>query len=330
MPSSTSNKPIIALTCGDPNGVGLDLTWSAFDAVKDSIPFFVIADKAHIESRAEGRKAYAIKNPSEVYDAPQNALSVLHLDFPVSPSLNGIQYENARSVIESIELGVKLVRSDAAQALVTNPIHKHVLQKGAGFKHPGHTEYLADLAGAERSVMMLACDQLRVVPVTIHCALSDVPKKLTKNLIRQTIEITASDLQNRFGISNPRLAIAGLNPHAGENGAFGNEEIETIEPIIKEMKAEGYDLTGPLSADTMFHEDARAQYDCAIAMYHDQALIPIKTLDFHGGVNVTLGLPFIRTSPDHGTAFDLAGTQKANPTSLINAIKFAYQMAKHG
>ncbi|MEM7240944.1 MAG: 4-hydroxythreonine-4-phosphate dehydrogenase PdxA [Pseudomonadota bacterium] len=330
MPSSISNNSAIALTGGDPNGVGLDLTWAAFDALSGEIPFFVIADKDHVAARRPDHRITVINGPTDLDSVAPDTLPVLHLNFPISPSLKGIQYENASAIIETIKAGVDLVQNGAAAALVTNPVHKHVLQEGADFKYPGHTEFLAALAGKERSIMMLACNELRVVPVTIHCALSDVPNLLTQDLLRETIEITVSDLQSRFGIEKPKVAISGLNPHAGESGAFGREEIEIIEPVLVQMKKEGFDLNGPFSADTLFHADARAQYDCAIAMYHDQALIPIKTLDFHGGVNVTLGLPFIRTSPDHGTAFDLAGTSRANPTSLINALKLAHHMATHG
>ena len=198
---------------------------------------------------------------------------------------------------------------------------------GAGFAYPGHTEFLAHLAGRERVVMMLASEQLRVVPATIHIALSDVPEVLTPSLLRDTIAITADGLRHQFGIAHPRIAIAGLNPHAGEGGAMGHEELDWIAPLIDELQSPEMTLTGPHPADTLFHAAARARYDAAICMYHDQALIPIKTLDFDRGVNVTLGLPFIRTSPDHGTAFDIAGTGQANPSSMIEAVKMAHRMA---
>jgi len=199
---------------------------------------------------------------------------------------------------------------------------------GAGFAYPGHTEYLAALGGVTDVVMMLASDQLRVVPATIHIALDQVPTALTPEKLRRTIEITHAGLRDMFGIAAPRLAVAGLNPHAGEGGAMGRQECDWIAPLLDQMRGEGFDLAGPLPADTMFHAAARARYDAAIAMYHDQALIPIKTLDFDKGVNVTLGLPFIRTSPDHGTAFDIAGKGIANPTSMIEAIRTAYRMAQ--
>ena len=206
-----------------------------------------------------------------------------------------------------IARAVDLVQQGAAAAICTNPIHKKALKDGAGFAYPGHTEYLAALAGVDRVVMMLASDSLRVVPVTIHIALRDAPGALTADLLAATIRITRDGLIRDFGIAAPRLAVAGLNPHAGEGGAMGREEIDLIAPTLDRLRAEGFDLAGPLSADTMFHAAARSRYDAAICMYHDQALIPIKTLAFDEGVNVTLGLPFIRTSPDHGTAYDIAG-----------------------
>ncbi|MEM9551528.1 MAG: 4-hydroxythreonine-4-phosphate dehydrogenase PdxA, partial [Pseudomonadota bacterium] len=223
---------------------------------------------------------------------------------------------------------VELTRSGAASALCTAPIHKKALIDGAGFAFPGHTEFLAALTGVKTVVMMLASPHLRVVPATIHIALRNVPGTLSPALLRDTIRITVAGLQQQFGIVRPRIAVAGLNPHAGEGGAMGHEELDWITDLIAEMQGAGVDLTGPHPADTMFHADARARYDAAIAMYHDQALIPIKTLDFDRGVNVTLGLPIIRTSPDHGTAFDIAGKGIANPTSLIEALRCAQTMAK--
>jgi len=231
-------------------------------------------------------------------------------------------------VIEVIARGVDLVTRGAASALTTAPIHKKALKDGAGFRFPGHTEYLAHLAGVDRVVMMLACPDLRVVPVTIHISLAEVPAALTPALMTDTIRITHAALIRDFGIPAPRLAVAGLNPHAGEGGAMGREEIELIGPVLDALRAEGMAIRGPLSADTMFHAGARAGYDAALAMYHDQALIPIKTIDFAGGVNVTLGLPFVRTSPDHGTAFDIAGTGRADPASLIAALELARDMAR--
>ena len=214
-----------------------------------------------------------------------------------------------------------------ASALCTAPINKKALKDGAGFAFPGHTEFLAHLAGVGRVVMMLACDALKVVPVTIHIPIAEVPRALTEDLLTDTIRITHEGLRRDYGLTAPRLAVAGLNPHAGEGGAMGDDEARLIAPVIARLRDEGLAITGPLPADTMFHPAARARYDAAICMYHDQALIPIKTLDFAGGVNVTLGLPFIRTSPDHGTAFDIAGQGKADPSSLIAALRMAREMA---
>jgi 4-hydroxythreonine-4-phosphate dehydrogenase len=210
----------------------------------------------------------------------------------------------------------------------TAPISKKVLVDGAGFAHPGHTEFLAALAGVERVVMMLACAELRVVPATIHIPLAEVPRALTREVLEETLRITAAALVRDFGIARPRIAVAGLNPHAGEGGLMGGRGgADDRARCSTRCRAEGMDLAGPLPADTMFHPAARARYDAAVAMYHDQALIPIKTIDFAGGVNVTLGLPFVRTSPDHGTAFDIAGRGVADATSLIAALRLAAEMA---
>ncbi len=230
-------------------------------------------------------------------------------------------------MIQVIERAVGLVLSGKASALCTAPIHKKALKDGAGFPFPGHTEFLAHLAGVERVVMMLACPELRVVPATIHIALAEVPAALTEALLEATIRITHAGLMRDFGIAKPRLAVAGLNPHAGEGGAMGWEDERMIRPLIHRLAAEGMVIRGPLPADTMFHAAARRAYDVAICAYHDQALIPIKTIDFAGGVNVTLGLPFVRTSPDHGTAYDIAGRGIADPSSLIAALRLARKMA---
>jgi 4-hydroxythreonine-4-phosphate dehydrogenase len=230
-------------------------------------------------------------------------------------------------VIRSIERAIGFAISGAASAIATPPISKKALYDGANFPYPGHTEFLAALGGVDRSVMMLASDELRVVPVTIHIQLAQVPAALTSELIVDTGRIVAAALRRDFGLNTPRLAVAGLNPHAGEKGAMGREDIEVVAPAVERLRAEGVDVVGPLPADTMFHAAARARYDAALCMYHDQALIPIKTLAFDKGVNVTLGLPFIRTSPDHGVAYDIAGQGKADPTSMIEAIKLAARLA---
>ncbi|WP_170382993.1 4-hydroxythreonine-4-phosphate dehydrogenase PdxA [Ruegeria atlantica] len=318
------NAPI-AVSCGEPAGIGPEIAAKAWSELRGSCPFFYIGDAAHLPPETP---AALISHPSEAADVSATALPVLQLDFP-APNVPGQPDPlNAPSVIAAIEQGVSLVQSGLASALCTAPIHKKALIDGAGFSYPGHTEFLAALAGRDRVVMMLASDQLRVVPATIHIALSEVPSALTPDLLRDTISITADGLRRQFGITHPRIAIAGLNPHAGEGGKMGQEELDWIAPLIDGLPNDSYTVTGPHPADTMFHAAARARYDAAIAMYHDQALIPIKTLDFDRGVNVTLGLPFIRTSPDHGTALDIAGQGIASPTSLIEALKLAQRMAK--
>lgn len=319
------NPAPIALTCGEPAGIGPELAMKAWETLSADLPFFLIGDPAHV----------APFGPVEEISAPELALSVMERALPVLPHAFGSladpgtpNPDHASHVIEVIARGVKIVRSGEASALCTLPIHKKALKDGARFSFPGHTEYLANLCGINHVVMMLAAPSLRVVPVTIHISLSEVPSQLTAELIRSTIRITEAALRQDFGIDAPRLAVAGLNPHAGEGGVMGREEIEVISPVIEPLRSEGLNITGPLSADTMFHNRARENYDAAICMYHDQALIPIKTLDFDRGVNVTLGLPIIRTSPDHGTGFDIAGKGIANPMSAISALRLAADMAE--
>ncbi len=315
----------IALSCGEPAGIGPEIAAKAWAELRQTCPFFFIGDASHLPA---GTPIAKIQTPSDAVAVCDQALPVLHLNFP-APNMPGQpDPANAPSVIDAIETGVDLVKAGAAAALCTAPIHKKALIDGAGFAYPGHTEFLAALSGTRRVVMMLASDQLRVVPATIHIPLAQVPAALTPDLLRETIEITARGLRDQFGIQHPRIAIAGLNPHAGEGGKMGREELDWIAPMLADLNPEDATLTGPHPADTLFHAAARARYDAAIAMYHDQALIPIKTLDFDRGVNVTLGLPFIRTSPDHGTALDIAGKGIANPTSLIEALKLAQRMAQ--
>ena len=219
------------------------------------------------------------------------------------------------------------VRAGHLSAITTAPITKRVLKAGAGFAFAGHTEFLAHLGGGCDVVMMLACPALRVVPLTIHVPIRDVPRLITPDLIARTVQIIDADLTRRLG-HRPRIRVAGLNPHASEGGTIGDEDLRIVRPAVKGLAAQGFDISGPVSADTMFHATARAGYDVALCMYHDQALIPIKTIDFAGGVNVTLGLPFIRTSPDHGTAYDIAGQDKADVTSMVAAIRMAWDMAQ--
>ncbi|MGL1922581.1 MAG: 4-hydroxythreonine-4-phosphate dehydrogenase PdxA [Hyphomicrobiales bacterium] len=329
----------LALTCGDPASIGSELTLKAWLAksLKGISPFVYIGDADHLAEVARildlDVPIQRINKAAEAFDIFDDYLPVLQQDLAVASVLGKADSANAGSVITSIETAVQLVKTGECRAMVTNAIAKNVLYD-AGFKYPGHTEYLEHLANqnstsAYKSVMMLACSQLRVVPVTIHMPLMDVTQKLTTDLIYETAKIVAQDLRKYFNIEQPKLAFCGLNPHAGEAGSMGMEDIEIVLPAVQKLQAEGFAATGPLPADTMFHAAARANYDVALGMYHDQVLIPIKTLDFDKGVNVTLGLPFIRTSPDHGTAFDIAGRGVANPSSLMAALKMAHKMANH-
>ena len=316
----------IALSCGEPAGIGPEIAAKAWHALRGAVPFFVIGDADHFNGH--GAPVVKISQASAASAAFGGGLPVLHRDFGPARVAGRSQAAHAQGVIDAIAEAVELAQSGAARAICTLPIHKRALQQGADFAYPGHTEYLAALAGGAKVVMMLACAELRVVPATIHIPLSAVPAAFTPDLLRDVICLTSDALRRDFGLQNPRFAVAGLNPHAGENGAMGREEIAWMIPFLARLRGEGYQIAGPLSADTMFHPAARARYDVAICAYHDQALIPIKTLDFSGGVNVTLGLPFIRTSPDHGTAFDIAGTGRADAASLIAALRMADKMAQ--
>jgi 4-hydroxythreonine-4-phosphate dehydrogenase len=312
----------VAISCGEPAGIGPEIAVAAWNAVGKDIPMVWIGDPTHLPT---GTNWQAVASATDAITA--TAFPVLRRDFGAPNVAGQPNPAHAQGVIDSIADAVALVQSGDCAALCTAPIHKQALIDGAHFAYPGHTEYLAALAGRTSVVMMLASDMLRVVPATIHIPLAQVPAKLTAATLTDTILITHAALVRDFGIAKPRLAVAGLNPHAGEGGKIGLEELEMIIPTLDALRAEGLNITGPLSADTMFHPAARATYDVAICMYHDQALIPIKTLDFSGGVNITLGLPFVRTSPDHGTAFDIAGTSAADATSMIAAIRMAAGMA---
>ncbi|WP_375262736.1 4-hydroxythreonine-4-phosphate dehydrogenase PdxA [Palleronia sp.] len=318
-----SDAPI-ALTCGEPAGVGPEVAAKAWSALGAALPFFYMGDPRHLPA---GTPIVEIGAPTEAIEASARGLPVLPVDMGPPAQPGRPDPAHAPHVVEIIARAVDFARSGAAAAVCTLPINKKALIDGANFAYPGHTEYLAALAGVDHVVMMLACDALRVVPATIHIPISEVPRVLTAASLERTIRITHDSLRTLFGIEAPRIAVAGLNPHAGEQGAMGREEVDWIFPLIERLRAEGLTLRGPSSADTMFHADARRLYDVAVAMYHDQALIPIKTIDFAGGVNVTLGLPFIRTSPDHGTAFDIAGTGAADPTSTLSALRLARRMA---
>lgn len=307
---------------GDPAGIGGEISALAYSQLRATGPTFFMLD----EPQFLAGPVQEITHPDEAAAVFPRALPVLRVALPVPPVLGRPDPRNAGATIASIERAVRLALDGQASAVVTNPIAKSVLYR-VGFAHPGHTEFLSALTGGAPPVMMLANDYLRVVPVTVHVGLRDALDTLTTAAIVQTARITATALRDQFGIAAPRLAIAGLNPHAGEGGAMGSEEADIIQPAIDALRAEGLQVTGPHPPDTLFTPGARARYDVAICMYHDQALIPLKTLDMASGVNVTLGLPIIRTSPDHGTAFDIAGRGVADPSSLVAAIRLAATLA---
>jgi 4-hydroxythreonine-4-phosphate dehydrogenase len=329
----------LALTLGEPAGIGPDLSlllWTRRDALKVP-PFLLLGDPALLAARAHLLGLTVTIAECEAAEAgarfssalPVRPLGVAATAVPGKPDTT-----SAGAARAAIEQAVALVQRGEASAVVTNPIAKSVMQK-AGFEFPGHTEFLAFLAarmgGAPvppRPVMLIWSEELAVVPVTIHVPIADVPKLLTADLIVETGRIVARDYAKRFGVAHARLAVCGLNPHAGEHGMLGREDQTVIRPAVERLKAEGIEATGPHSADTLFYPEARKRYDVALGMYHDQVLVPAKTLAFDRAVNVTLGLPFVRTSPDHGTAFDLAGTGKADPSSLLAALKLAVRLSK--
>ncbi|BBK31271.1 4-hydroxythreonine-4-phosphate dehydrogenase [Stella humosa] len=322
----------LALTMGEPAGIGGEITLRCWaEREPGDAPFFIIDDPARLA--ALGRRVgfdvpvATIAHPSEAAAVFARALPVLPLSAAPTPTPGRPDPAQAHLVLESIRRAVAAVQDGTAGAVVTNPIQKETLY-AAGFRHAGHTEFLAELAGGGvHPIMMLACSELRVVPATVHSSLRGAIDMVSTDLILTAGRITAHALRQDFGIAEPILAVAGLNPHAGENGTLGREELEIIVPAIEILRAEGIDARGPLPADTMFHARARARYDAALCMYHDQALIPLKTIDFDGGVNITLGLPFVRTSPDHGTALDIAGTGVAHAGSLRAAMVMAGQIA---
>jgi 4-hydroxythreonine-4-phosphate dehydrogenase len=326
----------LALTLGEPAGIGPDITFVAWRrrAELDLPPFYLLADPEFVARRARQMGLdvpIAVVDPAGAWTTFKTALPVVDIGVPVSAEPGHPDQSSAPAALASIRRAVADVNAGAASAVVTNPIAKNVLYR-SGFAEPGHTEYLAKLSAeatgvAAHPVMMLWSPELAVVPVTIHLPLKDVVTRLTADLVVETGRIVARDLRERFGIARPRLAVAGLNPHAGEDGALGDEDLAVVRPAVERLRAEGIDARGPLPADSMFHAAARAGYDVALAMYHDQALIPIKTLAFDHAVNVTLGLPFVRTSPDHGTAFDIAGTGRADPGSLIAALRLAARLS---
>ncbi len=324
--------PPLAVTMGEPAGIGGEIALKTWRTHRGLPPFFLIDDPERLTNLAAklgwSVPVAEIAAPADATAAFARALPVLRENLPVGVTPGRPDPRNAAAVLASIRRAVDLTRRGEAAAVVTNPINKGVLYD-AGFRHPGHTEFLAELAGGNPTpVMMLVGEGLRVVPVTIHVSLRAALAALTTDGIVEISRITAHALRQDFGIARPRLAVAGLNPHAGEGGALGREDIDIVAPAIAQLRADGIDATGPMPPDTMFHAAARARYDAAICMYHDQALIPLKTLDFERGVNVTLGLPFVRTSHDHGTAFNIAGTGTATEASLVAALMLADSLAR--
>lgn len=327
LPASTA--PLI-LTLGEPAGVGAEIIAKAWRALSAEAPFAVIGDMRLLVD--QGVQVTGISAPSDAAGVFSRALPVLHHPAPAPVTPGHPDPRNAGVVADWIETAVSLALSGEASGVVTAPIAKAPLY-AAGFRFPGHTEFIAELtadapyAGTRGPVMMLTAKDLRACLVTIHVALDQVPELVTEERVARTARVVHETLRRDFGIDRPRLALAALNPHAGEGGALGLQEITILKPAAEHLRAQGIDISDPLPADTLFHEEARAGYDAAICLYHDQALIPVKTLDFWGGVNATLGLPVIRTSPDHGTGFDIAGKGIARPDSLIAAIRLAAEMA---
>lgn len=336
-PSAQSSP--CALTMGDPAGIGPEITlraWADLAARTDASPFFVIGGLSvfeHAARKAGIRAPAAIDHPAEASDVFARALPVIPIACPnILPG--NPDAAAAPAIIKSIEMATAFAKSGTVSAIVTNPIAKHILYD-AGFSHPGHTEFLASLAGGDPVMMLSAGDDLRCALITIHMPLAQVPQSINQEAIVETARTVSTALIQEFGIAAPRLALAGLNPHAGEGGALGNEETIILNPAAATLRRGGVKITDAQSADTLFHADARAGYDAVICMYHDQGLIPVKSLDFYGGVNHTLGLPIIRTSPDHGTAFAIAGNGTARADSLVNAVmaaqnRAAYKAAHNG
>lgn len=323
-------KPI-ALTMGEPAGIAGEIVVKAWHSPDGGIvpPFVFLGDAGWLRAEAHAQRSHVqifeVQSAGEALERFAEGIPVLPRDLPARPVHGKPSSDNAPAVIASIRNAVELVQRGEAAAVVTNPIHKSTLY-GAGFSFPGHTEFLADLCKAPAPIMMLTVEGLRVVPVTVHLSLSDAIRSLTTESIVRAGRIVHASLRQDMDIDVPRLAVAALNPHAGESGALGQEEQLIIAPAVAALRAEGIHADGPLPADTLFHPQARARHDAVLCMYHDQALIPLKTIDFHHGVNCTLGLPIVRTSPDHGTAFDIAGKGIADPSSLLAALRAADRM----
>jgi len=333
MKTSRKLRPL-AITMGEPAGIGAELIIKAWAHRQiGHLPYFIIADYDWLQTANRLNNNLInieiVQTPDQATPVFDQALPIIHQPLNTKSNFGKLDPINTDAVISAIELSVKMAITGDVSGIVTLPIHKATLYKG-GFNHPGHTEFLADLSGAKsKSVMMLANRFLKTVPITIHVSLSKALANLSTHSIVDQGWITHQALKNYFGIAKPRLAVAGLNPHAGEDGAMGTEEINIIIPAINQLRGMGCTVTGPYPPDTLFTEQNRQTYDVALCMYHDQALIPVKALDFSSGVNVTLGLPFIRTSPDHGTATDIAGLNSCNPESLMAAIQMATIMAEN-
>lgn len=335
-PAPMVRHDVLALSLGEPAGIGPDIALAAWlRRERDQIPpFLAIGDPGCLARRAASLGLdvpLAVATPDDAMATFANALPVLPAGPPATAAPGRPDGSSAVSARIAIETAADLVRSGRAAAIVTNPIAKSVLYE-AGFRFPGHTEFLAHLVGEPplHPVMLIWSEELAVVPATIHVPLAEVPRLLTRELLVETCRIVAHDYRHRFGCARPRLAVCGLNPHAGEDGTIGREDEDVVRPAVEALRAEGIDARGPLPADTLFHAAARKTYDVAIGAYHDQVLAPVKALAFDRAVNVTLGLPFVRTSPDHGTAFDIAGTGRADPSSLIAALKLARRLADAG
>ncbi len=320
--------PLI-VTPGEPAGIGAEITIKSCHAGQRDI--CVIESPKRLADIATKLgiplSIRTITHPNQ-FIAGGKFLHVIPIDWPIPPVFGSPDRRNGRIVVESIATAAAFCRDGSAAGMVTNPIQKATLHE-AGFTYPGHTEFLASLTSVDFGgpMMMLTSDELCVVPLTIHIPISDVPKTISKQSIVTAAKLLDANLKRFFGLSTPQIAIAGLNPHAGENGNIGREDQDIIKPAIMDLQESGLKVTGPFPADTLFHEEARKSYNAVIGMYHDQVLIPIKTLNFFGAVNVTLGLDFIRTSPDHGTGLDIAGMGTARPDSLMAAINMARKMA---
>ena len=321
-------KPI-ALTCGEPSSIAPEITVKAWKALRNELTFVLFSSFEYMKMRFPEVPMQKVFDCAEAFEVMAEAIPIIDIPFTEEPEVGQVNQKLAFDIIKSIEMATECCLIGDAEGLCTNPINKFSLSSGANFKHTGHTDFLKYLTNSKQAIMMIASDKLKVIPVTIHVSLREAIVTITDSLVKDTIKLSHQSLIELFNIKKPRIFVSGLNPHAGENGLFGNEENKLISPAINQLRNKGLNIKGPFPADTMFHEEIRKDYDLAICMYHDQALIPIKTISFNEAVNVTLGLPFVRTSPDHGTANEIAGKNKASPTSLINAIRLAKKLSKN-